>query len=91
MPIRRFGGIVRGAVCCESVKEKDLSTTECQDFRLENEGLCHKFTIGSRQKTWPPNRAKSGLAKKSKKVYLSSPHYCHLPLLTEWRGEGRKE
>jgi hypothetical protein len=58
----------------------------------EIEGLCHSRTSESRQKRSLQSRSASGLAKKSKSVYLSSPHYCHvLENNRAWRGEGRKE
>lgn len=61
------------------------------DFKRESREPCHSRMSESRQKVRLQSRSESTLAKKTKKVYLSNPHYCHLSLSTTWRGEGRKE
>ena len=73
-------------------REQDLSAIKPVRIRRENGELCHRFNIESRQKRRPPHSPRSGLAKKPKTVYLSSPHYCHvLEDNRAWQGEGRKE
>jgi hypothetical protein len=49
---------------------------ESSGFRLENDRLCHKSGIETREKTKAQRRFSQGLAKTYEKVYLRISNYC---------------